>query len=197
MPRLYALALSLVVLVPVAAQDGKKKYVKDLSDMDFTRRDLTGKDYADHNLENCVFTFATLKEGKFRGANLRGADFSSASLDKSDMSETDLREAKFTWAGAQGVNFDKANLTGVDMSNTSVQGSTFKEADLRKVKGIKDITRADFSGADLRGANLQDSKDYSNNAIFKGAKYDRSTRWPRGFDLEKSGAVLVKEEPKQ
>lgn len=179
------------------AEEPKPKYVKDWSDRDFTKRDFHGQDLSNHNMENCVLHFVNMKETKLVGSNLRGADFGSGSLDKADFTGCDLREIKFAYASAQNAKFDKANLKGADLSKGSVQKSSFVDADLRNVKGIQDLTGADFTGADLRGANLQDSKDYSNSAIFKNAKYDRSTRWPRGYDYESSGAVLVKdEEPK-
>ncbi len=192
-----SLALAALWCAAGAAEEPKKKYVKDLADTDFTKRDLTGKDYANYNLENCVFHYCTMKEMKLAGANLRGADFLSASLDRADMGGCDLRNAKFDSAGAQSTNFEKADLRGADMGKCSVQKSTFRGADLRNLKGLGDLTGADFTGADLRGANMQNAKDYSNSAIFKGAKYDKLTRWPRGYDVEASGAVLAKPDEKK
>ena len=188
-------ALLLVALVS-AEEKKKPKYVKDMPDTDFTKRDLNKKDYSNYNLENGVFTLCNMKEMVLKGANLRGADFASASLDKADFTECDLREAKFDRAGAQAAIFEKADLRGADMSRCSCQKVNFKGADLRNLKGMQDMTDADFTGADLRGANLQDAKDYTGKAIFKDAKYDKLTRWPRGYDVEASGAVLVKTEPK-
>jgi hypothetical protein len=49
-----------------------------------------------------------------------------------------------------------------------------------------DFTNADLTDAVLTGADLT-------NAALAGALYNEKTRWPYGFDPQKSGAVLVKE----
>ena len=68
------------------------------------------------------------------------------------------------------------------------------------------LTGVDLRGADLRGANLRgvailkegfgatDSLGETDlrHARLTGARYDRCTRWPRGFDPVKAGAVLVR-----
>ena len=45
-------------------------------------------------------------------------------------------------ASAGRAIFDKADLRGADMRKGSAQEASFKDADLRNIKGIKDITRA-------------------------------------------------------
>jgi uncharacterized protein YjbI with pentapeptide repeats len=192
--RILVCCTVMVSLLVVSAEEPKKKYVMDWSDRDFTKRDFHGQNLANYNMENCIFFLGNLKEANLAGSNLRGADFNSASLDRADLSGCDLREMKFENASAQRAKFDNANLTGADIRRGSVARSSLIGANLSNVKGIADLSGADFTDADLRGANMQDSKDYSGTAIFKNAKYDRTTRWPRGFDYEKSGAVLVKEE---
>ena len=44
----------------------------------------------------------------------------------------------------------------------------------------------DFSGADLRGANMP---YYLRNVNLKGAIYDDQTKWHQGFNPEKAGAI--------
>ncbi len=45
-----------------------------------------------------------------------------------------------------------------------------------------DLSDTDLRGADLSGADLKD-------AWLRGARYDRHTRWPDGFDPLRNGAV--------
>ena len=192
MIRLAALVLAAFTL---AADEPKKaepvQYVKDMADTDFTKRTLDRLDYSKYNLENCKFHFCSMVEMKLVKANLRGADFGSASLTKSDLTGANLQNAKFDSASVQESIFNDADLSGADMSKGSAQMAKFVGANLSNLKGLKDMTGADFTNANLCGANLQDTNEYATKAIFKGAKYDKLTKWPRGYDVEKSGAILV------
>ena len=47
-----------------------------------------------------------------------------------------------------------------------------------------DLTGIDLNGVSLRGANLS-------GASRSKATYDKETKFPRGFDPEKNGVVLV------
>ena len=46
------------------------------------------------------------------------------------------------------------------------------------------LALAPLQGSDLTDANLQ-------NADLRGARYDRHTRWPSGFDPRPHGAILM------
>ncbi|MBA4187939.1 MAG: hypothetical protein C0467_07960 [Planctomycetaceae bacterium] len=190
---LFLLLLGLLTSFPVlvGAQSETKAGVN-WKGKDLEKRDLRNVNLENANLEETKLFLANLKEVNAKGANFRGADLTSASLDGADLTGADFRDATLAKASFQRSILQNANLQEVDLSETSLQGADLRGANLRKIKGIQDITKADFRNADLRGANLLAAKDYAGaSAKFKGAKYDKNTRWYKGFDLEGSGAVLV------
>ncbi len=187
-----AVLTALLALAPpgFADEPGKQWAGKDLA-----KRDLRTENLERADLEDAKLFLANLKDGRLKGANLKGADLTSASLDGADLSGANLTDATLARASLQEANLSGANLSGQDLSETSLQRASLRGANLQKLRGLKDVTRADFRGADLRGANLLGAVDYAGaTAKFQGAKYDRDTRWPKGFDVEGSGAVLAAEE---
>lgn len=180
------LAFAAIFVIPLFAL-GDDFSGKDVQRRDFSGQSLEGSDFTDANCSFANFRDAKLARSKFKDANLTGASFTDA-----DMKGCDMRGATFDNAGFQGVDFSKANLEGAELTGVSFQNTKLRGANLRKIKGLADGTRADFRDADLRGANLLGMKDYGGTtAKFTGAKYDKATRWPKGFDVEGSGAVLV------
>lgn len=186
--RLF-IGLSLLLL-PAAAQDvgkGKNFSGKDLQNRDLRQEDLDGANLAGANLTAADLTDAILKK-----ADLREANLSRARMGGADLTGADLRLANLDSAGLQGANLSQANLEALDLKRVSLQNSILRGANLKNVKGLGDITKADFRDADLRGAYLLGTVDYAgNSAVFRGAKYDKRTRWPKGFDVEASGAKRV------
>lgn len=164
---------------------------------DFKGKDLPKRDFSGRNLDEADFSDAKLflanfKECKLNKARFNDADLTSASFSGAEAVGADFRDAILANASMQTADLSKADFRGQDLRMTSLQGSTLRGADLRKLKGLGDITRADFRDADLRGAVLLGAVDYGGTtARFRGAKYDKDTRWPKGFDVEGSGAVLV------
>jgi hypothetical protein len=92
-----------------------------------------------------------------------GANLAGMNLDSMDLSRASLK---------------KANLRGACLRNTRCFDTNFRGADLRKA----DLRYALLAGADLRWAQLS-------GARFSNAIYDRSTRWPKGFNPGKHGAL--------
>jgi len=186
--RLF-LALSLL-LAPAVAQDVGKG--KDFSGKDLQNRDLRREDLLGANLAGANLTAADLTDALMKKANLKDANLSRARMGGADLTGADLRQANLELAGIQGANLSQANLEGLDLKGLSLQGCVLRGANLRGVSGFRDLTRADFRDADLRGAYLLGAVDYNgSSAKFAGAKYDARTRWPKGFDIEGSGAKLV------
>lgn len=184
---LFAFSL---LLAPVTAQDVGKS--RDLSGKDFQNRDLRREDLLGANLAGANLTAADLTDAVMKKANLKDANLSRARMGGADLTGADLRQANLELAGIQGANLSQANLEGLDLKGLSLQGCVLRGANLRGVSGFRDLTRADFRDADLRGAYLLGAVDYNgNSAKFTGAKYDSRTRWPKGFDVEGSGAKLV------
>lgn len=177
---------------PLLAQDDDAKKGKNLSG-----KDLEQRDFRNQNLDYADFTDAKLFLANFtdvsaKGAIFKDADLTSASLDGADLSGADFRGATLDRASFQRAKLQKANFDGTDLSKTSLRAADLRGANLKNIKGLLDLTAADLRGADLRGANLLGAKDYTgSSAKFAGAKYDKATRWHKGFDVENSGAVLA------
>jgi len=163
-------------------------------------KDLEKRDLRMENLENAILDDAkmflvNMKDVKAMKASFRDADLTSASLDGADLTGADFRDATLAKASFQKSILKGANLEGVDLGETSLQSADLRGANLKKIKGLQDITRADLRDADLRGANMLGAKDYAGaSAKFKGAKFDKNTKWFKGFDVEGSGAVMIEGE---
>jgi uncharacterized protein YjbI with pentapeptide repeats len=92
-----------------------------------------------------------------------------AFLRKANLRGADLRNADLT------VALDEADLRGADLRGSSVDCSVEKT----------DFRKANLQGTDLRGST------YLETARLTAAKYDCNTKWPRGFEARKRGAILV------
>ena len=131
------------------------------------------------------------------GANFQGADLTNVTLANSDATNADFRGAILDYTSFYTTTLDGANLAKADLSKNGVLAyAKLRKANLRNLKAIGGITEVDFSEADLRGANLVEMKSIGGPSRFRKAKYDSKTRWPKGFDVEASGAILVEEPDK-
>ena len=193
--------LCFAVVVAVSADDKKEEKPKgpDYSNMDLNKKDFSGKvvEYAtfeDSELKEANFTKTLARGSAFTGANLTGANFTGA-----DLRGADLRKAKLDLALLTDVDMTGANLEGQDLSKcVYFKRVKLREANLKNLKAIGTLEDTSFAGADLRGANLTQMND--NGFIksnFRKAKYDKLTRWPKNFDPEEAGALLVAEDVKK
>lgn len=143
-----------------------------------------------------------LREAILAGVDLRGrflaeAELTDASLDGAELSGAVLDEAVLFRASLTGTRLVGARLMGADVSEASACGAVFvgvdasradfECADLRDAK----FDGAKLSGADLRGADLTGSSLV--RADLRGARFDRNTRWPLGFELEGRGLAYSSE----
>jgi len=170
---------------------------------DFSGQDLPGKNFIKQSLDNANFEDAVLKTANFDGAiatraNFQGADLSYANFNNADLSNADFRGARFAYtkffqATLNGANLEKADLS---LCGSGFSHSTLRKANLRNLKAMCPAYYSDLSEADLRGANLLAMKVIGNETRFRKAKYDSKTRWPKDFDIEASGAILVEEPDK-
>lgn len=167
---------------------------------DFHDQNLAGKSFDNASLNGADFSDATLKEARFDNASLKRANFKDADLQGTWLTGADLTDADLTDAKGQPLcsrsHFDHAKLQRIHLT---ADNSTFKGADLREAIVAGYIWNCDFTGADLRGANLRGMtvppKGQAPNR-WKGALYDDDTAWPEGFDPVAEGAVLSKGESK-
>ncbi len=194
---------------------------KDLRGKDLSRQELKNENFDRADLSDANLQGASLKNATLKGANLKGADLTSADLQMADLSEADLRKAKLVKTSFENAKLIRANLEGNEvffaygnafdeegskravraLQNASAplsvmkerNGSlTLKEANLKNATLHGELDGIDFRRADLRGANLQNTKNLQ-NAIFRGAIYDSNTHWPESFDLQKAGVVKGEE----
>jgi hypothetical protein len=154
--------------------------------------DLRGVDLHDRDLSGLFLTEKDLRGANLRGVNLSDARIAGGSLDEADFNSADLRRAKFVLGSLD----QQVGLTGADFTGADLRGARF-QADIRK---------AVFDSADLRGADLrrtlavhphpddvtQDAVE-GEAAIFDGARYDGTTKWPESVNPEEVGAVLEDE----
>lgn len=181
------------VAVPGGAKEARK-YAKsfrgqDLSQRKFLMENLDNCDFEDANLSSAEFTGSSLKNCNFRGATLTGAIFNNADLTGSDFRESEFKNVRVSYAILNEVNFEGLDLSTIQLNERKLRG-----ANLRNVKGVWLIYKADFYEADLRGANFTDAIE-DQPAAFRKAKYDQFTRWHKNFDPKSRGLVFEELKP--
>ena len=112
------------------------------TDRGFTREQLySTASYRQQNLQGIVLTSNDLTGWDFSGHNLANARFSSSNLSNANVAGANLTYADFGFSTLTNANFAGANVTNASM--TGVVGSRMESAN--------------FSGADLRGAQYVSS----------------------------------------
>jgi uncharacterized protein YjbI with pentapeptide repeats len=180
----------LLVLVPAvicAAADFEGKVISEV--------DLSGKNLPESNFEGAVCRATKLNKAILKGSNFKGADLTDADLSYADVTECDFRNANLSFTSFFQADASKANFEGCDFKKLILSKVKFREANLRNIKGIKNVVEIDLYKADLRGADLTELADTTRQCNFRKATYDKLTRWPQGFDAAAAGAVLVESEP--
>lgn len=172
----------------------KRKYVKS-----FRGQDLTDQKFLKQNLDNCDFEDANLTRADFSGSSLRNCNFRGAVMDSTvlaycDMTGSDFRESDFKNVSVYNAVLNEVNFEELDLSTIQLNERKLRGANLRNVKGVWFIYKADFYEADLRGANFTNAIE-DQPAAFRKAKYDQFTRWHKNFDPKSRGLVYVESEP--
>jgi uncharacterized protein YjbI with pentapeptide repeats len=185
-----AFVACLLLLTPTFLRAAEDYSGKSISNADLSMKNLEGANFEDAVCRSTKFSKAVLIGVNFQNADLTGADFSYA-----DVTEADFRNAKLTSASFYRADASKANFEGCDFTGLIFTGVKFREANLRNMKGIANVVELDFYKADLRGADLTALADTTKQCNFRKAMYDKTTRWPQGFDVAAAGAVLVESEP--
>lgn len=191
----FACLMAIITLSTAVGQE-KKEYRKDFSDQDLTDKKFDNQDLPDTNFENADLTNTSFRGAKLSGSNFQGAAMKNAVLADSDLTGADFRKSILEYPSFYGATLNKANLSGLDLSKIQFSNTKLREADLRNVKAVWSVYGADLFGADLRGANFSACEGHS-SAKWRKVKYDRKTRWPKDFDPEAVGAVLVEEEEEE
>ena len=149
---------------------------------------------------------AILWEAHLEGADLSGANLEWAALDGAHMAWVCLMEAHLEKADLKGVHLEEADLWGAHLEGADLSGANLEWADMDEVnlKGADlwkahlegaVLSRAHLEGADLYEARLEGAVlkhiTYNSSTIWTGAKYNKTTQWPEGFDPEAAGCDLV------
>lgn len=182
--RMSVVAVLLAIASGSEAWSAEDFKGKGLPMRDFSNKQLDGANFEDANLFLAKFVNASLAKANFQGADVTSASFSGAQA-----TGADFHGATIKATGLQSADFSGANFQDTDLGNSSFQNSKLVGANLRGAKGIGDVLKADLRGADLRGAVFTCTAYYMEGCKLKGAKFDKSTRWPAGFDVAASGAV--------
>ena len=164
----------------------------DLHGKDLSRFYIGGKNFSNADFRNVRLEGAVLRGTKFQGANLQGARLARADLRDAVVSgpDTNLRRADLSRAILVKADLGGAALVDATLTGANLEGATLVGADLRGA----DLRRAILVGADLRLAFLVDAD--LRGAIFSAdlrsarltgaalahARWDKTTRWPPGFD---------------
>jgi uncharacterized protein YjbI with pentapeptide repeats len=186
----------------------KKHYVSKKEELFLVKlhnRKLNGRDFSGRSLAGALFTNSELKGANFSGAVLTASRFERAKLDGANMYKANLKNANLSSASLVGANlegakmeevncrgsdFSEANLQGVELTNAQFQGCLFVGADLRGTKFLGSYVYAgNFSRAKLENADLSQTS-YVEGATFKGASYNKNTKFPEDFNPEGRGMVL-------
>jgi uncharacterized protein YjbI with pentapeptide repeats len=107
-----------------------------------------------------------------------------------------LAGAQLFEADLHGANLCGANLRGADLTHACLNGATLAGADLRGVcfdDTPMGLTYVDFLLLDKVTGRWRSVPPVTlMNVDLRGARYDRTTRWPAGFDPKRHGAILVR-----
>jgi uncharacterized protein YjbI with pentapeptide repeats len=158
---------------------------------------------------------ANLRSANLYGANLYGANLRSADLYRALLGNANLRSADLCGANLHGADLCSANLRNADLGNANLYGANLRSADLGSANlygallGNANLGSANLYSANLYSANLHSANLYGadlrcanlggadlgnanlGSAALGSATYTQLTIWPDGFDVTKSGAVLV------
>jgi len=177
-----------------------------LAGVDLDCANLRGAKLAGANLGGADLHWSSFGNANLSGANLAGANLRAASGSSADLPGADLHGADLTHAFLDRANLSGADLSGANLTNTIFDGANLSGANLSGAN----LTRTRFALANLQGANLRHADLRSTDLLgastapatrlgravwepanLTGARYDRLTRWPKGFDPLKHGAILI------
>ena len=123
---------------------------------------LVGVDLSDAFLQDVRLDGAQLRRSSFRAADVRNAHFRNAMLADSNMTFANLRGADLRDADLRDAILTDADLTGADLQRAA-------------------LSRAVLDRADLRGVNLQDTKEWNHISSMQLADIAGVRNPPEGF----------------
>ncbi|MEO6284857.1 MAG: histidine kinase [Dyadobacter sp.] len=109
---------------------------KEKKPLRMTASSLDGRDFSNMDLENADFSFSSLKDINFDGANLRNAKLRFSALDRTTFRNSDLRNADLSFSSLSNVDLSGAKVEGANFSFTS-QEKPFNWQDFSLIGLIK------------------------------------------------------------
>jgi len=151
----------------------KKKRIVDLHGVE-----LSGAAFPGLNLEKVDLSGAIMDRCDLRKAILREADLSGATLNHSKLDHAILQEAELSKATLNSTKLNHANLKSAILCEVKMNRCSLRRADFHGARfpEYADLSRCDFAGAFLQGADLYGVKP--EHCSFKKAQYDHQTTWP-------------------
>ena len=157
----------------------------------FSQQRLRETEFSHSAWVNCTFRVCDLEFARITNASFVGSSFSGSYLSGSRMREVDLREVDLSGTGLadidwQGVDLRNADLSGcafhMGSSRSGLVGSPYPghgsktgfytdDFDDGWHRPVEEIRKANLSGADLRGANVDNTDFYL--VDLRAALYDR------------------------
>jgi uncharacterized protein YjbI with pentapeptide repeats len=181
---------------------GRRETSPDM-DLDLSGIDLHGADLSDRKYDQCNFSLSNLDNADLSESSLQSSVLLGASLKSANLQRVDLRSSWLFAADLQAANLEAADLSvrqffgklerlalGFEPSiSVRLNFANLKKANLNSAKlqgailANADLSLASLKGSDLRNADLTES-------ILTGARADKETKWPNGFDWRNAGVVL-------
>ena len=142
--------------------------------------------FSSSNSSEAEFTYARMDSCDCRSTVFSKARFLVARICSTDFTGSDLEMAYFTGAIISDCDFELTKLSGASFDGATLISVNFNQAELSDPNGK---LSAVFTNATLRGVDFREAS-HIKSAVFSGACFDSTTKWPEGFDPKKAGAEL-------
>ncbi len=142
-------------------------------DADLTGVDLSSLDFSGRSMARCKLRGAKLTAATLAGARLEDADLSGASLEEADLSGAALTRAVLAGARLDRAKLADAVLEEADLTDAALPAASAPRAKLARARGAGASFRgADLSGADLRRATFP--RACFDDAVLRDAQADQA-----------------------
>jgi uncharacterized protein YjbI with pentapeptide repeats len=160
--------------------------------VDLAGADLTGAILARAKLDNARFVRATLRGAILAESQLNDARFVEAKMEGISLIGSHLRSAKLGGAKLERSALYEADFAGADLHGAHLSDAEFSEVGpgishayvVRAIANTVGAIPSRFGIGPLGDANLD-------KVQLTDATYNSSTRWPRRFDVQSSGALPI------
>ncbi len=165
-----------------------------LSDTQLVSANLRGAD-----LENASLTGSDLGEADFQGANLYAARLSRVSAVSTRFSFASMIQSDWQGADLSGADLSHANLRHADLSATRLTGTSFRNAQLENANlrnadlGLADLRGANLAGADFQGAIFVSLKPAQPDQFIQTPTSNTQSALVEGVDFAKAKNLDVRQ----